>query len=190
MTEPTPSGPTYFVDDGLRRRSFSLDALRSSIAQGLVSPQMKVWRQGLPGFVPASEVPELRGMFPSIETDAAPSSGPAEGRVETTGDAAPAISDGEPAAVGSLVATDGGTPADADEDDEEPSEESGGGSRRRRRRRRHRHKRDNGPLVARLLQVGPELAVALVALVLIAIGVWYMLHRMDPPPSGGVTIIQ
>lgn len=61
---PPPVQTYYLHVDGKQEGPFPLAALQEKIASGSVSAATPVWREGLPQWVTASDVPELRSMFP------------------------------------------------------------------------------------------------------------------------------
>jgi membrane protease subunit (stomatin/prohibitin family) len=65
---PAPTGPPplsswYAAPGGVQAGPFDQAALQQQLAAGQITAQTLVWRQGLPGWVPAGQVQELQALF-------------------------------------------------------------------------------------------------------------------------------
>lgn len=64
MPPPVPTAVQFFaVVNGQQAGPYPLDGIQQLVQQRNITPDTLVWRQGMPNWVKASEVPELAGMF-------------------------------------------------------------------------------------------------------------------------------
>lgn len=63
---PGGAGPVFHVAiNGQATGPFGLDAVRDRVATGQVTRDTLVWKPGLAGWVPASQIPEVAALFPA-----------------------------------------------------------------------------------------------------------------------------
>ncbi|HEY0094418.1 MAG TPA: DUF4339 domain-containing protein [Archangium sp.] len=61
---PLPTAAAFFVAvDGAQTGPHPMDALRQQVAAGTLTPDSLVWKQGMPAWTPAVQVPELAALF-------------------------------------------------------------------------------------------------------------------------------
>lgn len=60
---PPPMSQYYVAQDGQQLGPFTMEQLQQMAASGQLTPQTYVWKQGLPNWMPASQVPELGQLF-------------------------------------------------------------------------------------------------------------------------------
>ncbi|MFW6213128.1 MAG: SPFH domain-containing protein [Spirochaetota bacterium] len=67
MAAPPPPPPVgwYVYANGQQQGPFAPDALAQLAGQGQLTPQTNVWKQGMAGWVPAANAPELASLFQS-----------------------------------------------------------------------------------------------------------------------------
>jgi membrane protease subunit (stomatin/prohibitin family) len=63
---PPPSTAWYAAPGGVQSGPLDPGALQRQISAGQITPQTLVWRQGLPGWTPAGQTPELQALFASV----------------------------------------------------------------------------------------------------------------------------
>jgi hypothetical protein len=51
----------YYGENGQQNGPFEDEAIRQAISAGQLTPQTMVWREGMPGWLPLMQVPELSG---------------------------------------------------------------------------------------------------------------------------------
>ena len=161
----------FYVREGRRLGPVETDKLVELVLTGEVSEDALVWHSGLPEWLKAREVEEIRRELPPPVPVAPPPPPPeapeargdpgAEVRSETNGDGVSAPTSAEPA---------NGDLADA------PGESNG---QRRRRKRKHRHRDSSKRRPAWLW----PLVVILVALMFF---LWWLLRRMNEVPDGRI----
>ena len=61
---PPPSGPMFHVStNGQTQGPFNMQQMASGVSQGQITPETMVWSQGMSGWLPASQVPQLANCF-------------------------------------------------------------------------------------------------------------------------------
>jgi hypothetical protein len=61
---PLPQAGLFFVAvNGQQTGPLGVDALREQVAGGTLAKETLVWKQGMPAWAPAGEVPELAALF-------------------------------------------------------------------------------------------------------------------------------
>jgi hypothetical protein len=61
---PLPTAAAFFVAvAGAQTGPFPMDALRQQVTSGTLTQDSLVWKQGLPAWTPAAQVPELAALF-------------------------------------------------------------------------------------------------------------------------------
>lgn len=60
---PGAFAPTYVAIAGAQAGPFGVDDLKAKITSGEVTTSSLVWREGMPGWVPAAQVPEVNALF-------------------------------------------------------------------------------------------------------------------------------
>lgn len=63
---PVPALAFYIAPNNAQQGPFTLDALRQRVASGELTPDTLAWREGLAAWAPASQVPELSGLFAAV----------------------------------------------------------------------------------------------------------------------------
>jgi len=64
---PPPPVVQYFISvNGQQQGPFNTDALKQMIAQGQLTKETFVWKQGMSGWSAAGEVPEVAGLFGAV----------------------------------------------------------------------------------------------------------------------------
>jgi membrane protease subunit (stomatin/prohibitin family) len=69
---PPPVVAFHVVVNGQQAGPFDLGTLQQQIASGQLTPQTMVWKAGLANWIPASQAPELAGLFPQTPPPIAP----------------------------------------------------------------------------------------------------------------------
>ncbi len=61
---PPPPAPQYYVAQGGQQAGpFTMEQLQQMVSAGQISQQTYVWKQGLPNWMPAAQVPEISRLF-------------------------------------------------------------------------------------------------------------------------------
>jgi membrane protease subunit (stomatin/prohibitin family) len=64
---PVPQAVQFFIAaNGQQTGPFGEDALKQMLVQGTFTPESLVWKQGMPQWVKASEVPEIKDLFGAV----------------------------------------------------------------------------------------------------------------------------
>lgn len=67
MPPPLPQGEQFFVAlDGQQQGPFAVDALRQLVQSGRLGQQTLVWKQGMPAWTAANQVPALQSLFQAM----------------------------------------------------------------------------------------------------------------------------
>jgi hypothetical protein len=56
----------FYIRNGVREGPVTLEQLKGLLSTGSISPETNVWRNGLSGWMPARQTPELAGAFPNV----------------------------------------------------------------------------------------------------------------------------
>lgn len=169
------TGPTrrwFYVREGRRLGPVETDRLVELVLTGEVSEDALVWHSGLPEWLKAREVEEIRRELPPPVPAVPPPPPPPPPPEE-------AVDPGSEA--GSEMTSEGGAPAPpspepANGDVAEPGD---GNGHRRRRKRKHRHRDSSKKRPAWLW----PLVVVLVGLMFF---LWWLLRRMNEVPDGRI----
>ena len=74
---PMPAAAAFHVAiNGAQQGPFDVNMLRQMAGQGQVNPQSMVWKQGMPSWAPAGQVPELAQIFQAAAPPPLPAGGP------------------------------------------------------------------------------------------------------------------
>jgi hypothetical protein len=168
----TPNGETrrwFYVREGRRHGPVESTRLVDLVLSGEVPEDALVWHTGLPEWLPARDVEDIRRELPPpVPTSPAPP--PPDPVPVGLAEGAASPEPGEPTA----TAGEGGPAVNPDAADTELSADG----RKRRRKRKHRH-RDSKRRPAWLW----PLAVVLVGLMIF---LWWLLRRMNEVPPGRI----
>ena len=69
---PMPQMQMYLFIGGQQYGPYDYQTLRQFVPTGQLTPQTMVWQQGMPAWAPASQVPELQGLFAPVASPATP----------------------------------------------------------------------------------------------------------------------
>jgi hypothetical protein len=169
MTTPSGEGKRWFyVREGRRHGPVETTRLVDLVLGGEVSEDALVWHSGLPEWLPARDVEDIRRELPPpVPTPRVPP--PPEPVPQEVADGVEPTVPGEPAGEGT----------DAPEAPSEATDPEGAADgQKRRRKRKHRH-RDSKRRPAWLW----PLVVVLVGLMIF---LWWLLRRMNEVPPGRI----